>query len=100
MVRSMDRQGEVLIWCRMCSGYARQRMGPKLVNCCRPEQTDTKESKLSRKEESLPRRQRIGESREKKKRNTRKGYQRLLNNFEMEGSMAQIGLWNFGKEKQ
>ena len=21
-----------------CSGYAMQRMGPKLVNCCRPEQ--------------------------------------------------------------
>ena len=39
----MDWQGEVLIWCRRCSGYARQRMGPKLLNCCRPEQMDTKE---------------------------------------------------------
>ena len=29
-VRRMDRQEEVLIWCRKCSGYARQRMGPKL----------------------------------------------------------------------
>ena len=28
LVRRMDRQGEVLIWCRKCSGYARQRMGP------------------------------------------------------------------------
>ena len=44
MVRRMDRQGEVLIWCRKCSGYARQRMGPKLVNCCKPEQMGTKES--------------------------------------------------------
>ena len=43
MVRKMDRQGEVLIWCRKCSGYARQRMGPKLVNCCKPEQMGTKE---------------------------------------------------------
>ena len=43
LVRRMDRQGEVLIWCRKCSECARQRMGPKLMNCCRPEQMDTKE---------------------------------------------------------
>ena len=30
-VRIMDRQEEVLIWCRKCSGDARQRMGPKLL---------------------------------------------------------------------
>ena len=41
--RRVDRQGETLIWCRKCSGYARQRMGPKLLNCCRPEQVGTKE---------------------------------------------------------
>ena len=29
MVRRMDRQGEVLIWCRKCSGYARQKNGTK-----------------------------------------------------------------------
>ena len=39
----MDRKAKVLIWCRKCSGYARQRTGPKLVNCCRPEQMGTKE---------------------------------------------------------
>ena len=43
MVRRLDRQGEVLIWCRKCSGYARQRIGPKLVNCCKLEQVGTKE---------------------------------------------------------
>ena len=42
MVRRMDRQGEVLIWCRKCSEHARQRMGPKLMNCCEPEQVGTK----------------------------------------------------------
>ena len=42
LVRRMDRQGDVLIWCRRCSGYARQRMRPKLMNCCRLEQMDTK----------------------------------------------------------
>ena len=31
MVRKIDRQGEVLMWCRKCSGYARQKMGPKLM---------------------------------------------------------------------
>ena len=43
LVRRMDRQGEVLTWCRRCSGYARQRMGPKLMNCCRPEPMGTQE---------------------------------------------------------
>ena len=43
MVRRLDRQGEVLIWCRKCSGYARQRIRPKLVNCCKLEQVGTKE---------------------------------------------------------
>ena len=43
MVRRLDSQGEVLIWCRKCSGYARQRIGPKLVNCCKLEQVGTKE---------------------------------------------------------
>ena len=38
LVRRMDRQVEVLI-----SVGTQQRMGPKLVNCCRPEQMGTKE---------------------------------------------------------
>ena len=39
--RRMDTQGEVLVWCRKCSGYARQRMGSKLMNGCKPEQMGT-----------------------------------------------------------
>ena len=31
LVRRVDRQGQVLIWCKRCSGYARQKMGPKLM---------------------------------------------------------------------
>ena len=42
-MRRVDRQGEVLIWCRKCSGYARHRMEPKLMNCCKPDNTGTKE---------------------------------------------------------
>ena len=43
LVRRVDRQGRVLIWGRKCSGHARQRMGPKLLNCCKPEQVGTEE---------------------------------------------------------
>ena len=43
LVRRMDRQGEVLIWCRKCSGSARQRMGLQLMNCCKLVQVGTKE---------------------------------------------------------
>ena len=39
----MDRQGEILMWCRKCSGYAGQRIGQKLRNCCKPEQVGTEE---------------------------------------------------------
>ena len=40
----MDRQGEVLIRRRKCSGYARQRMGPELMSCCKTEQMGTQKS--------------------------------------------------------
>ena len=43
LVRRMEEWCEVLKWCRKCSRYARQRMGPKLVNCCKPDQMGTKE---------------------------------------------------------
>ena len=39
----MDRQGVVLIWCRKCSDYARQKVGPQLMICWKPEQVGTKE---------------------------------------------------------
>ena len=41
LVRILDRQEDVLIWCRKCSGYARQRMGPKLMKCCKLEPMGT-----------------------------------------------------------
>ena len=30
MVRRVDPNGEALLWCRKCSGYAKCRLGPKL----------------------------------------------------------------------
>ena len=38
----MDPNGNALVWCRECSVYAWCRVEPKLVNCCKPEQKDTK----------------------------------------------------------
>ena len=82
MVRRMDRYGEVLIWCRKCSGYARQRMGPKLMKCCKPEQVGTKEhgnmlKRIQKKAASLPRKQEIDRLKDRKEgsqgKNTEKG---------------------------
>ena len=105
LVRRMDRQGEVSIWCSKCSGYARQRMGPKLVTCCRPEQMGTKEFGKMMKNPTLEE-GRVPAKEVKnwriegeKKRIASKEFQRLLNNFEMEGLTAQKGLWNLAKEK-
>ena len=43
MVGRVDRHGEALIWCRKCPGCARQRLGRKWMNRCKPENMDTKE---------------------------------------------------------
>ena len=73
MVRRMDRQGEVLIGCRKCSGCARQKMGPKLMNCCKPWQMDIKntegcsnDSRSWKVAGSLPRRQGSGRLKDKR----------------------------------
>ena len=99
LVRRMDRQGEVLFWCRKCSGYARHRMGSKLMNCCRPEQMGNKEYDTMLKRIQTPEDGRVPAKEAKNwriegqtKRITRKEYQRLVNKFEMEGFMAQEGL--------
>ena len=81
-------------------------MGPKLTNCCRPEQMGTKEfSKMMKRIQTLEE-GRVPAKETKNwriegemKRITRKEYKRLLNKFEMEGSVAQKGLWNLAKEK-
>ena len=43
MARRVDPDGEALVVCRKCSGYARCRLETKLLNRCRPEQKNTKE---------------------------------------------------------
>ena len=81
-------------------------MGPKLMNCCKPEQMGTKEyGKMLKRIQVLEgcrvptkdaRSWRIAGQ---KRRVTRKEYQRLLNKFKMEGFMAQKRLWNLVREK-
>ena len=84
--RRMDRQEDVLIWCRKCSGYARRRMGPKLMNCCVREQMGPKEFGRMMKRIQILEDGRVPAKETKnwmiegeKKRITRKEYQRLLN---------------------
>ena len=81
-------------------------MGPKLTNCCRPEKMDTKEfGKMMKRiqileEGGVPAKEAKNWRIEgEKKRMTRKAKKRLLNNFEMEGLMAQKGFWNLATEK-
>ena len=80
-------------------------MGPKLTNCCKPEQVGTQKIWQNDEENSNSgRRQSPKEAKNwriegQKRRITRKDYQRLVNKFEMEGFMAQKGLWNFAKGK-
>ena len=54
LVRRVDKQGEILIWCRKCSGYATQSVGPKLMNCCKPELMGTKKTWQNDEEHSSP----------------------------------------------
>ena len=105
MFRRMDRQGEVLIWTRKCSGYARQRMIPKFTNFCKPEQVSTREyGKMSQRIRVLE----DGKVSAMESRNwkieglkrmiTRTENPRLLNKFETEGFMAPKGLWKLARE--
>ena len=106
LVRRMDRQGGVLTWCRKCSGYARQRMRPKLMNCCEPEPMGTQaHGKMLKRIQVLDdgrvpaKEARSWRIEGQKTRITRKGHQRLLSKVEIEGFMSQKGLWNLVREK-
>ena len=92
--------------CRKCSAYARQRVGPKLMHCCRLEPMGTQEygRMLKRIQVVEDGRVQAKDARScriegQKKRTTRKEYQRLLNKFEVASFLAQIGLWNLVREK-
>ena len=95
LVRRMDGQGGILVWCRKCSGNAWQRVGPKLMNCCKREQVGTKEygRMLKRIQVLEDGRVLAKEARNWKiegqpRRITRAEYQRLLYKFVMEGFVA------------
>ena len=80
-------------------------MGPKLMNCCKPEQVGTKEhcKMLKRMQVLEDGRVPAKEARNwkiegQKRRITRKEYRRLSNEFEMGGFMAHKSLWNLARE--
>ena len=75
------------------------------MNCCKLEQVATKEyGKMLKRIQVLEdgrvpaKEARNWKIEGQKRRITRKEYQRLLNKFEMEGFMAQKGLWNLARE--
>ena len=81
-------------------------MGPKLINCCMREPMGTKEfgnmvTRIQTLEEGrVPAKEAKNWRIEgEKKIITSKEYRRPLNNFEMEGLMAQKVLWKMSKEK-
>ena len=89
MVRRMDKQCEVLIWCRKCSE-------PQLMNYCKPEHVGTKEyGKMLKRIQILE----VGRVPAKEARNwkiegkqrriTGKEYRKLLNEFELKDFLAQ-----------
>ena len=78
-----------------CSGYAKQRMGPKLMNCCKPEPMGTQGyGKMLKRIQVLEdgrvpaKEARNWRTEGQKRRITRKEYQKLLNKFEVEVFMA------------
>ena len=82
-------------------------MGPQLLNCCRPEQVGTKEHGKMIKRIQILEDDRVPaeEARDwkiegRKTRITREECTRLINEFELEGLMAQKGLWNLAREKR
>ena len=42
MARRVDPNGEARVWCRHCSGYARRRLEPKLMNRCSADKNNKK----------------------------------------------------------
>ena len=83
---------------------ARQRKGPKLMNRCKPEKTDTKEyGKMLRRiltfeEERVPAKNAEGWNiGGQNGRVTRKGCSRLQEVFEVGGVMAKKGQWNMAE---
>ena len=81
-------------------------MGPKLMKCCMPEPLGTNESGQMVKRIQTLEEGRVPAKETKnwrvegeKRRITRREHRRLLINFEIEGLLAQKGLWKSAMEK-
>ena len=77
-------------------------MGPKLMKCCKLEQQSrdyVETNSNSRGRQCSCKGSKKWKIEGQNRRITRNVYQRLLNKFEMEGFMAQEGLWNLARNK-
>ena len=94
-----------MIRCREMLGLYEAKIGTKIDELLQAAASEYKRawqdvktnSDSRRRQGSLPKRQKHEKLKDKKI-ITRKEYQRLLNKLEMEGFMAQKGLWNLAEE--
>ena len=77
MVKIVDRHNEALIWSRKCSGCARCRLGPQLMNRCKPEKLVTKDHS-----ENVEKILKLEEREVPDRRRERKGHQERLQEVE------------------
>ena len=85
MVRRVDRNGQASVWCRKCSGCARQRLGPKIDESMQAAENGRCATNA---------RGWTNEGRKEKGSPGRKA-ERLREEFEVAGFMAQKkGFWN------
>ena len=106
MVTGVDPNGETFVWCRKCSGYARCRLGPTLIE---PLQARKEEHKswdmLNRilfawEMGGVPDRDvRVMVVEGEKRRVTRKDFEMLSEDFGDGGFIAQKVLWNIAKKE-
>ena len=80
-----------------------KRLGPKLTNCCKPEQVGTTEYGNILKRSQVLEDRRVP-TKEARSWNFLKNYEKrvsevFLNKFDMDGVMAQKGLWTLIREK-
>ena len=101
-VRKLDRQGDLLIWCRKMHGLCEAKDGTQVDELLQAGESGHKRIRQDAKNESrflkmagsLPRRQETGRLKGQKRKITRKEYRRLSSEFEMGGFMAQNCLPN------
>ena len=103
-MRRVYPNDEAWVWCRKCSGYARCRLGPKLMNRCRPESKDTKEYGkccliILQKEECQTEARKDGHVKGKEEESQEESARGQGKNSKLEVSCRKKGSWNIVKKR-